>query len=424
MQTSFRPSTYIVDQNPGKYGGHQSDYQERSGAIIERAVRKIQETPKTMEDLTKLFFVLLADFQEERQRIAREHKTPTAEAFGRRRDTEGRKDFYFTTLEAEYREYNSKVLSLFAVPMMNMNLMTKSSEPKSVKLTDEWLGQTTTLELEIFENERLTQLNWLSPPHVSELPDDFPMDLYHKQQKTSLSDAELSIYLAGMKKFKAEYPVMYKRMKMVALMLKMQEEFPSPKYTPLPGGGYSFDGKEGNLKSFFVLGTARWQIPSADGKINAYATTQFLTWLYRNHRDQPVPKMMRDSTMMLIHPEKFFIPDLLQQIAKIFAQSILWDNKNTQDLKNSCLLFRHGFSTAMPTERGSGAISEWFEVTIYNFHRFLEFRYNKGKSVDLEALTAPLLSHFAARYDSMVELGERRAEYSDASLVGSSGQNT
>jgi hypothetical protein len=406
-------SNFVIAQEPGKYGGYQSDYANRSEKIINQSVGKIEGIEKKLEDLTKLFFVLLSDFQKERNDIAKDHNTQEWQRFGTRRDTGGKYDFYFTTMDDNYASYNPQAMSLFAKHMKTMGLMNRSQTPKIVELQDEWQGQKTSLKLEILEGDQLLKLKWIQAVSQDELPADFPFDLYEKQNKGPLSAQERQKLRDAMGKIKNLHPELYKRIKMCSMLQQLNKDFPSPKAIPQKGGGNLFEGKEGNLKSFFVLGTARWAVPSkeGDGKSLAYATTTYLTWLYRDTKTDPVDRMQKYSTMKLVHTDNFTIDPLLNEISTIFAKAVLCDPKDAQgvkELKDHNLKFRHLFANVMPTERGSAAISEWFETAIYRFHCFNDFKYANGKSVDLEALTLPLLSEFAAKYDSLVVLGDRK----------------
>jgi hypothetical protein len=59
----------------------------------------------------------------------------------------------------------------------------------------------------------------------------------------------------------------------------------------------------------------------------------------------------------------------------------------------------------MPFIRGSAAISEWFEMSLYGFHGF-NVSYNNQKHINLEALVVPL-SDFLKNYASLIKLEEQ-----------------
>jgi hypothetical protein len=391
---------YMINRRPGKYGGQQEDYQRRTRALMAWGARQIKETPKEEKALVQLFFRLLEHFCKERQAIAQAHHTHHAEQFGRRRDLAGKKDFYHTILDEDYQEYNPKILAILAQHMRDMPIEKKNVNQKSKKtVEDTSSGGLSTLEIEVFENEELINLQWLKPAAVNELPPDFPVHLMDKRDKEKdLSPAEWQTFRQAVKKMKEANLPLYKRMKMAAAFTEMQKNFPPPQKFPQKDGTCQFIGKEGNLKSFFVLATVRLRINE-----KMYAVTQYLTWLYRDFATHPIDRMLKDSTVIVLHQDNFLIDDTLQEIARLFAKALLSKEGDFDELTRNVGLFRYYFASDMPCERGSSAISEYFEGSIYGAQD-LEVTYHSKKQVDLEGLTSPFVSLFLKNYESMVKL--------------------
>lgn len=254
------PSTYIFDRAPMKYGSNQNDYHKRTRALIASCSKQIKETAKEEGALVKLFFRLIDEFSKERQAIARDHKTPQAEQFGCRRDTSGDKDFYHTILDQDYKEYNPKILNFLAEQMRSMSLDKKSSEKKYKKLEETHLGRLSSYEIEIFEMEELKNKNWICALKPNQLPNDFPRHLFEKRANGGLDSNELQALKKALKQLKEKDGEFYKRFKMGSYFSEIQKEFPSPIVIPLSNGSTTFQGKEENLKSFLVLGTARFSV--------------------------------------------------------------------------------------------------------------------------------------------------------------------
>ncbi|WP_068470870.1 hypothetical protein [Candidatus Protochlamydia phocaeensis] len=392
MTSSF--SSYMTERAPDRFGGRQSDYVNRTQALIAWGGKQIQQTAK--DSLATLFFTLLENFQKERQAIAREHGTPYAEQFGRRRDKEGIKDFYHTYLDDIYQAYNPKILKLFSLTMQGMPIETKNHAKQQKKIENTYLGYTSSFEVEIFEIQELDSLRWRIPISQEELPKDFPVNLLTKREQTSLSELELQSLKNAIKLLKQNDLNLYKRLKMANLLLDLQKEFPSPLVKQGLKGEVQLIGNEGNLKSFFALGTSRLLV---NGKM--YAMTQYLTWLYRDFQQPPIDRMLKYSTVMVIHQDNFLIDETLQEIALLFANAVLCETNKLEDLQAASGLFRHYFANCMPTERGSASIGEWLEGSIYHAHGY-KIKYNKDRQIDLEALTTPLLSDFIKDYPSML----------------------
>lgn len=86
------------------------------------------------------------------------------------------------------------------------------------------------------------------------------------------------------------------------------------------------------------------------------------------------------------------------------------------ELKENMAYFRRYFAQCMPTERGSAAIGEIFEGTLYKYHN-LHVTYNKAKMIDLEAHTTLLTSTFLSDYNSMVQLTPLSEEYEEKTNI-------
>lgn len=113
--------------------------------------------------------------------------------------------------------------------------------------------------------------------------------------------------------------------------------------------------------------------------------------------------MVQCSTMLLIHQDPFLVEETLPEIAKFFADAVLWDGKEIADLKEKIAKFRYLFAHTTPFSRGSASIAEWFEQILYQFHGF-EVDYNNEVMIDLEAFSSPLWSDFIAKYPEMIRI--------------------
>lgn len=405
----YSPSTYIVQRAPARFGLNQVDYQRRANCVISMALRKIEETPKTETDLSGLFFELLSDFEKVRQKIALDHGSEFAERFGTRRDREGTQDHYYTFLDSVYEEYGKKILQSFAEKMRSMNLEKKSSEKKVIREEGSCMNKMYSFELEILESTEIARLGWDRPPEEEKLK-DFPGALFQKREKQGyLSQEDAAIFKQKLKEFKTKHPDAYKHTRMSSYLIKLQSEFPSPPVV-LKDGKPAITGNGANLKSFFALATLRLEVETEDPldatktKKSLFGFSQYLTWLYRDFHRDPVDRMLEFSTVMLCHQDNYLIESSLKEISKIFAKCILSERTNLQEIKNLCALFRLYFANCMPDERGSVAEAEWFETTMYQFHRYF-IKYKNDKLVDLEAFHL-LPPKFMEQYEKMVEISE------------------
>lgn len=100
-------STYIVDREPGKFGGQQDDYAQRVETIVLAAAEDFRVAIDANQNLQELFHKTLNNFALARSQIAIDHGTKDAEQFGERRDQVDSDRFSFlttTTLGGVYRE--------------------------------------------------------------------------------------------------------------------------------------------------------------------------------------------------------------------------------------------------------------------------------------------------------------------------------
>lgn len=393
----FSPSTYIIDQNPYKYGGQQENYKAVANEAIGLGLKKLQGCPKTEDKLTALFFEILEDFGKVRRSIALSHQTYHAEQFGKRRDIDGECDHYHTFLEEVYEGYNKIFLARIA-ELLKPYKMDKKDHPKiKVALESSYEDCKSSFEIEILEGQDPQILVWNSH---HDLPADFPSHLIKKREKNKgLETHDKELLRRGCEKLKKENPEKYKIYKMQTLFLKLQKEFPSPK--PIfdkNGKLLRLEGVEGNLRSFYALATARFLV---NGKM--YASSQYLIWLYRDFQNHPLTRMQQETKVMTIHMDNFLISDSLKEVAKRFVQSVMSNDEKLDDLKRHVGLFRFYLAPTMPWERGSASCGDMFETMVYRFHKY-QVTYNNKKMVDLEASTTPLVEEFMGNYDLMIHL--------------------
>jgi len=107
--------------------------------------------------------------------------------------------------------------------------------------------------------------------------------------------------------------------------------------------------------------------------------------------------MIRESVASVIHLDRFLIKDMLITIADLFAETVL---SSDSDFCKKNSLFRGYLANAMPFDRGSAAIGEWFAGSMCAA-RDMDISYNPLHQVDLDSLY-PLLSKFMSEYDEAV----------------------
>ncbi len=380
----YIPPVFKPDRLTEIYGSQQDDYLKRSLDNIKYGVSLVKDGWHNQEELEKIFFVLLDVFGKSRAKIAKDHGSQNAKLFGNRRDINSKNEIHCFFMDATYESYNAPILSFLLNKMkllQNSNALTCN---KKIVSKDAYQGVKTSFEIEVLDCNELKNRKWdqLTLDEILTFPCSSALKaLYIRESLEDLCDTELAVKVREMRKFKNEHPELYKR-KNMTIAIKLLEE------------AYLEAGEFQKL----VFATARLTIDEKH-----YATTQYVTWGIENPLIDPLSLMKKNCKVMVVNQDIYLVEVLLKDIAKIFKETILWDKQDLTMLKNKVAMFRFKFAHAMPFERGSAAISEWFEHLIYVFHG-IQCKYKNGGSIDLAAYANPFFSDFFKIYDSMVEL--------------------
>ena len=406
MTSASSYASYITERNPGKYGGRQEDYVAQSQRAIDSATRQIIAGVSEKKDLTVLFFEVLHDLSAARQNIARTHGTETSESFGRRRglvctaeelgkgEDPGFISPYTILKGEEYSEYNSLFMGRLHRVLSTLRHDKRSFSETAYKETKTALGRVNKFEVEVLNNEAVLRLGAI--PTIEELNAAITIEGRKPGTIVDFINSKEAIL-----SLKTSVPDLYKRLRISLYLREIALSFPSPKKITTPSGEVTVAENEGNLKSLYVLATNRLEV---NGKL--YAISQYLTWMYCNHSEDPVDRMVRHSKVMIIHQDTFLTEDTLKDISKVFKETVLWnrDEESLVHLKNKVALLRYEFSHNMPFQRGSAAIGEWLEIAIYRYHGFTKSHHSKTYLTDLEALTSFSLDDFLKRYDKTITI--------------------
>lgn len=376
-------SHYFFKRCPDRFGSQQRNYLKRVARIVERTAANIQDAVIKQHDLKHLFHDLLRDLGTERHRIAMSHDTESAEMYGQLRDTpDAFGVFMYTSLYDIYREHNQQLLHRIQNYLRQIPHTALSFEKNNMQVIEEpCLNTQTSAEISIFTcqtkdyrgpeyyrsyYEQMCHMCSITPLKRSDSIEDCLNHLMSKEVMALIREKSIEDY---------------ERIKLDFVRRDM--------YTLFPG-----------KKSDWVLMTQHCEI---NGKM--YALTQYLTWMSRNQKDDPVELMtsrIKPTIISLIHQDVFLIKETLEEIARLFKTAIEWDRQDQQELIKTMALFNYLFAHAMPFERGSASICEWLEMSIYEYHR-MKLQYHQGYSINMEAFIRPL-SEFVEKYPTMIAL--------------------
>ena len=380
---SSNSSNYFFKQSPRRFGSKQDDYYARVGNIVATTADNIFDAVREQRDLTQLFHDTVHSLGGMRHDIAVDHGTEHAEMYGNPRNGSSSAGFVMSTgLYEVYNEYNDRLLLELQRYLRTMKHTVKNFQQTELKVQREpCLGRRTSIEFSILSAEKGAE--W-QVAYSRETYDRMcgicsisPLD-----ECSSIEQCFNHLMTTDVMRIIKEKSIDdYKRLKTMHVIKDVYNQF-------------------SGRKSDWVLATVRCEM---HGKM--YALTQYLTWMYRTYQDDPVDWMTTrtDPTVIsLIHQDVFLINETLNDLANVFKQAIEWDGNNIQELMNLVGLINYLFAHAMPFERGSAAICEWLEMSIYRYHG-LDLQYNEAVSINMEALVLPL-NEFIEKYPSMVKL--------------------
>ncbi len=382
MNCSYNP-TYIVQQNPSRFGGKQPDYLARANRVIDQAATRIRMVKSAGGDLVKLFFEIIATLSRERGQIARDHGTEEARNFGRRRDQARPHAIYALPVEGYYKKYGEQMLTRLHDRVQAMELKeTPGKFKKKECIPDGCPNRQFRWDIEVLDNQDFVARGWSFqdkrplPFHVSQALTEAEAFLPDESEPPETLKKLKNVF----KKWKTEQPELYQIMTTRLALGKFIE----------------IEGKKSEpLNSIWIHATARGEI---NGKL--YGLTRYLC---RMNANEPLNRMITHSKIMLIQQDVHLIEETLQEIAEIFACTVTWekDKDIPQELKSRMALLMFLASHNMRDIRGTAAENEWLESAIY---RSLDMPFSKDEScmVDLEAFANPLFSDFAKRYDRIV----------------------
>lgn len=457
-------STFIRDQLPTLYGNQQNDYVLKVQGIVKTTSDRFKQAVAGGEDLQALFRETLSSLAAQRAAIAKEHKTPNAHDFGRRRDGDASFDTSTsTTLSTPYVKYNEPLARLFKSYLGQM--ITTGFKPDNSNIMN-WptsLGRSSAISFSLLKREegphifdlfsyesylRLCTLCNIAPPASKE---KFSLNLFPDlvmnkaamatlKEKASDEYNRLRITLAIAQTIRRYPPVLfmgqnkdersYFRTAMTFLELEKGASIEDilKKYF----SDFSEDAR-GRLRTYMKISLEMengqgmllqqiieryslvakdldWIVGTLHGEIDGKRVplSQYLTWFKRDNGPDPIEAATGPdgySIFTILHQDPFLTESMIDDMAKVFEQALKCKSEDVETIKNNVKLIQHELAHNMPFHRGTAAISESLEMAIYDSHGYA-LSYNQDKMVNLEAITAPLAT-FAKNYNSAIQLEKK-----------------
>lgn len=247
---------------------------------------------------------------EERNRLAVAHQTDKAQMFGKRRDRElgrlGRDKLVvgmFTPLYEPYDEYNNVLHPKVQAQLAKMAHTKREFQQTSLMIKGEpCLNKASRMDIEVFNEKndkmykvptfencvKLSKLSGIEPPEAN-------VDSINLFLNNLLANQDALIRL------KKASPRDYCLLKIHNAVMNIRD----------------IERWKDWRKSDWVYITLRSEI---DGKM--YALSHYITWMYRDFREDPVEHMTERSGIAILHQDEFLIEPTLKDIAKLFEKAI------------------------------------------------------------------------------------------------------
>ncbi len=388
-------STHALSTTQSHYGPaaqyqqRQEIYQATTRQCVAKASEVIQRVAgQASPNFVPVFHELSNTFARTRQELAIQAGTEYAEDFGTLATATNDEFFPCTPLTGVYASANQIVLrelhqQIRAIPFEGPNFASTTH-----KIEETVLNRRFSFETQIFDASTMLQKSNHTAQELGKVRVFF--------QKIR-QDNPSATNFACVAQLKQKHPDLYAKDRFHSCLAMMEEDFPSPKDVK-----YSI-----NRKSHYILSTMRTQIGN-----KMYATCQWLTWLAQEGATDPRDQLIKLGSQPVVYllPQDIFLHDVTKkECARLYDQNLHWDKtKSTvNELKEQVALFRYLFAQASFYKRGSAALGEWHEQSVFDALGFPGTSYHpifEKESVDLVAQIVPSFSEYLRRYHTLVHI--------------------
>lgn len=388
----------------------QKEYEKRADEAIRGGLSLLKDNNEEKGEgisTRSRFFRLLDFLSEKRHRIAQDHDVFSKENFGRYRTDTREQGYLLTPLRSEaYDEYNQKLISFFQERLKNAIPVTGPivEKDKHREILIKHRGTVCRMQIEILEIKDLESRHWIDPTSHPDAASALKQLQSFKRTFAKLSDCELYKTLRPTKKQKEllqEYNKVLQSSVKKFPDLHEADNCSCILKTKIATSFSSCNDKK-YRKSHYILAKLFYRDTENSEEI---PLTQYLTWAYQTELYDPIEWMTGRSVVFCIHQDRVAIPKTLALIEKNFEKALsLKITKDTvKDLSRTIGKIRYLFAHCTPFCRGSAAIAEWLEKTLYRYHGI---DCKQKKPADLVALAAPFFSTFMGKngYITSVEL--------------------
>lgn len=355
------------------YFHDQEDYNRRKNLVIEAALMCLSDT--ALADTNTLFDRLFGDFCKVRQAIAKEHGTAEWRDFGKPRIVNGIFSVGFPhqiLAVPSYASTNKHVTEKLAAHLTTVGW---AGGEYFSRTDSDYDRRRTTVDIKIQKGipkdllpleENLYAGGW-KPSDGNPTEDTLFSVEFQRNQKYGLIDPRSKAHYVSLKAITAwdvVAPHIGELEEPLMLTVTNRVDLDKPRY------GLS------EMRCFL------------EGKDGPEATLTQLS----NH-----------GKMVVMFQDNFLVDPTMAEVKRLFGEAMRWDGADIEVLKDFVGQMRYLMAQAMPIARGTAAVGEWLEETIYRKHGQSP-AHPPGKVIDVAALSAFGMAEFMAAYKEELEL--------------------
>lgn len=372
-------SSYVVSRAPQMYGGVQEAWLREVERVVQHTTEELRSAVDGGRNLVELFNETLKTLSNWRAKCAFLTNTPLAEMFGIRRD-QYESGIVHTPLTGPYQEYRQRLMDrivhdISSTCLQNFPAISTFSKISEATTFD---SKTSFWKYHIYTWQNRDE--WYLPPEyetyqkmcsLCELP-------CIREEFDELPFTQFITNIDKLKRLKERAPEYYNRLRISKIFCEMQP------YCDCFG-----------LALIHVE-----RISQRSG--TDIAQNEYMTTVPEIKVVNVIEEMKSSSPIVMMHQDVFRIESSLNEVAQLFKKCMEQNAQDKQALMAAVAEFNYSFSDTMPLVRGSAAVCEVFEQTIYRYHGY-RLEYKPHCWVNLEALTTDERT-FVDQYPSMISL--------------------
>ncbi len=361
----------------------QNRYAQITTLVVTQTAKKIRSVITQNKNINTYFHEMLQSLATYRNKFAVNSGTIDAHLFGAPRNT-APGDYLYTGLRSQRRDYMDATVAILNMVRGALGAMVQAVPSLRTQIIEvEQQGLRFSKQIQLLGTKEFQKNHWNHPPtqeQLQPLQDRYLSNLPDPQQTEYTS-----VLYERIRDYKRDCPSLYQHDRMSFLITGMADTYPDL------------------LINEYILVTPLMEINQG-----MCCLSQILIGM-----TVPLEQFLTsevETPIFILHQDAYLVEQSLEQCATLFQEAATWTpSQEVSALKEKVALFRYLFAQATPFIRGSAAIGEWIEMSLYASHGYDAYRIQKGHhlSGDLAAFTTSLFSDYLTYYHESIELVPR-----------------